>query len=124
MNILLVGHCGPDSASLERFITDTLEGAEVSRADTADDGKQMLADQSFDLVLVNRVIPMTDELGQDWIGRMHETYSDTPFMLVSNHEDAQQEAEANGAVPGFGKRDLNTEEAAQKLKNALPDQHD
>lgn len=116
--VLLVGHCGPDSASLERFVTDTIN-AVVTSIGKADDAEQFLSESGADLVLVNRVIPMTDELGQDWIGRMREKYPDTSFMLVSNHEDAQQTAERNGALPGFGKRDLGDKGAAEKLKRAL-----
>lgn len=117
--ILLVGHCGPDTASLERFITETLDEPQIESIAKAEDAEAWLKENSADAVLVNRVIPMTDERGQDWIGRMREQYPDTPFMLISNHEDAQEAATQNGAVSGFGKTDLGSDEAVQKLQEAL-----
>ena len=117
--VLLVRHCGPDTASLERFITDQLDEPRIKSIATADEAEQWLSENDADAVLVNRVIPQTDERGQDWIGRMREQYPDIPFLLISNHEDAQEAAKENGAAPGFGKRDLGTQEAAQKLRKVF-----
>jgi hypothetical protein len=40
-------------------------------------------------------------------------------MLVSNYPEAQQEALAAGALPGFGKRELSTPRVTQLLRNAV-----
>jgi hypothetical protein len=40
-------------------------------------------------------------------------------MLVSNLDDAQREAEEAGALPGFGKADLGTLSAVEKLAPVL-----
>ena len=117
--ILLVGHCGPDSASLERFIARTVDNVVMTSISSTEEAETYIKELDPVLVLVNRIIPMTEERGQDCIGRMRKQFPDTPFMLISNHDDAQQAAEENGAVTGFGKRDLNSDEATQKLHDAL-----
>ena len=40
------------------------------------------------------------------------------MLLVSNFEDAQAQAEAAGAMPGFGKSDLYHDDTTQRLKDA------
>ena len=41
------------------------------------------------------------------------------MMLVSNYPDAQAEAIAAGALPGFGKRELGSERVTKLLREAL-----
>jgi hypothetical protein len=40
-------------------------------------------------------------------------------MLVSNFADAQSQAIALGAAPGFGKNDLGTNKAIDAVRHAL-----
>jgi hypothetical protein len=40
-------------------------------------------------------------------------------MLVSDQPDAQQQAAALGALPGFGKSNLESEDTVNLLRNAL-----
>jgi hypothetical protein len=40
-------------------------------------------------------------------------------MLVSNHADAQAEAEAAGAKPGFGKAELGSSKSLEALRAIL-----
>jgi hypothetical protein len=42
-----------------------------------------------------------------------------PVMLVSNYEDAQREAVAAGAQPGFGKAALGQPQTLARLKEVL-----
>ena len=42
-----------------------------------------------------------------------------PVMLVSNYPDAQHEAEAAGAVPGFGKSQVSSAETLERLRTYL-----
>ena len=42
-----------------------------------------------------------------------------PVMLVSNYPDAQQEAQAAGAVPGFGKAQVSSPETLDLLRTYL-----
>ena len=41
-------------------------------------------------------------------------------MLVSNYADAQKQAVAAGARPGFGKAELNSSKAVDAIAAALP----
>ena len=42
-----------------------------------------------------------------------------PVMLVSNYEDAQREAVAKGALPGFGKAALGQPHTLARLRAVL-----
>ncbi len=41
------------------------------------------------------------------------------MMLVSNYPDAQAAAVANGALPGFGKREIGSPRVIELIKGAL-----
>ena len=84
--------------------------------------EQLLSDgEQFDLILVNRVFDTDGGNGIDMIRSWAEKKSagETPIMLVSNYEDAQQSAIAAGAVPGFGKGSLGTETMLDLLRPHL-----
>lgn len=73
-----------------------------------------------DLALVNRILDgqFATDSGVELIrsradgGRMR-------WMLVSNYADAQAHAEAAGALPGFGKAEVNSDKARRRLADAL-----
>jgi CheY-like chemotaxis protein len=58
------------------------------------------------LILVNRVFDSDGHSGLEFIRRWKAREPHIPVMLVSNYEDAQQDARQAGAVPGFGKAAL------------------
>lgn len=71
--------------------------------------------------LVNRALDgdFSAEVGQTIIARAAQA-SDPPVMLlVSNIAEAQAEAIALGAMPGFGKSSLYAPETAQAIQAAL-----
>lgn len=73
-----------------------------------------------DLALVNRVLDgdfETDE-GVELI-RLRAGGGKMRWMLVSNYADAQVAAEAAGALPGFGKAEVNSDKARRRLVDAL-----
>ncbi len=45
-------------------------------------------------------------------------------MLISNFQDAQQEAVAAGAFPGFGKSQLYDDSTSERLRDALAGRRD
>ncbi|MFM7831704.1 MAG: hypothetical protein ACKPJD_07930, partial [Planctomycetaceae bacterium] len=51
--------------------------------------------------------------------RRQEGWNGIPVMLVSNYAEWQQKAVAAGAVPGFGKAELNRPETRQRVAEAL-----
>ncbi len=72
-------------------------------------------------MLVNRILDLDGDSGLDFISRLKsdpET-SGIAVMLVSNLSDAQEQAVARGALPGFGKARLGDAKAMETLKAAL-----
>ena len=105
--VLSVGQCGADDAGLRRMFVNQL-GLEMTAADTAEEALAVLRGGAFDLVLVNRVLDYDGSSGVDLVGRIKADagLAGVPVMLVSNFEEAQREAVARGALPGFGKAAL------------------
>ncbi len=118
--ILSVGQCGFDHGNISRTLRTTF-GADVVRVDTADEAVEQLQQGTFALVLVNRVFDSDGSSGLDLLRRLKETpeLSQTPVMLVSNHEDAQQQAVAAGALPGFGKASLGQPRMLELVRAVL-----
>lgn len=116
----LVGHCGPDTSRLILAVNRAAPGARVERIDS-DDELRGFVDAGPGLLLVNRVLDgmFADESGINLIRRLSQTHPAVRTMLISNFEDAQQEAVGAGARPGFGKRDAGSPRAVDLIKAAL-----
>lgn len=121
MKILDVGQCGFDGPRMARLWREALE-AEVERADTGDEAAELLADQDFDLVLVNRVLAADRSSGLDVIERLRAQNVHVPIMLVSDLPEAQDAAVALGAVRGFGKAHLG-ERSTLELVSSVAREH-
>src|SRR5262245_23298310 len=118
--VLSVGQCPADDGSIRR----TLErgfGAEVVAVDTADDAVRQIRAGDFALVLVNRIFDADGYSGLDFIRtlRADAALAATPVMLVSNFDDAQAQAVAEGAVPGFGKASLGSSIMLVRMRKYL-----
>src|SRR5438552_10025899 len=105
--VLSLGQCAADDYAIRYFLQSDF-GAEVSMADTIPEALARLRAEQFDLVLVNRVLDATGASGLGFISQLKEdaALADVPVMLISNYPDAQQQAVARGALPGFGKNGL------------------
>jgi two-component system chemotaxis response regulator CheY len=70
---------------------------------------------------VNRVSDLDGSPGLDLIRTLKADpeLAGFPVMLVSDLARAQTDAEAEGALPGFGKSDLNTDLARDRLTQVL-----
>jgi CheY-like chemotaxis protein len=101
--VLSVGQCGADHHKIVRIV----QGFEVEivPADTTEEALMMLKEGPFALVLVNRIYDGDGSPGMELIRKIKgdPMLRSVPVMLVSNHDDAQREAVAAGAVHGFGK---------------------
>ena len=117
MKILDLGQCGFDGPNIKAVLQEQL-GATVVNASTAQAAGQKLDGGAFDLILVNRVFAADDASGLDWIRQYKSEGGQTPVMLVSDHADAQKQAQQLGAVPGFGKANLEAEETLEKIRSA------
>lgn len=117
--VLSVGQCGVDHPAIARTIRDRF-GADVVPADSAEEAFAELQSGDYDLVLANRVFDMGGS-GLEFIARLKadDALRDVPVMLVSNYPDAQAEATALGALPGFGKAALREPDTLRRLADVL-----
>src|SRR4051812_15090692 len=99
--VLSVGQCGFDHGNLSQSLQHLFDAEVVAARDEAD-ALRRLKTATFDLVLVNRVFDADGASGIDFIRKVKQEVK-APLMLVSNYQDAQREAVAAGALPGFGK---------------------
>lgn len=117
--ILLVGHCGVDGPRMQSEIGSFLDDADVLRINSAGDLKRAV-DEGAALLLVNREpLGFQPKAGVDLIREIHSKHPDQKMMLVSDYEEAQQEAEQVGAMPGFGKRDIGSPIFEQTVRGAI-----
>ncbi|MCC6508321.1 MAG: response regulator [Pirellulaceae bacterium] len=91
--------------------------AETVEAATASETLERLAREKFDLVLVNRKLDHDYSDGIEIIKliKSQPELATIPVMLITNSPDHQELAVAAGALPGFGKLELNTETTHQRL---------
>ncbi len=115
--VLNVGQCQPDHSSIRQFIQAEF-GAEVEYCADISAAMKRLCEQRFDLVLVNRIIDATLDEGSELIQQMKESefLREVPVMMVSNFDSAQIAATDLGAVPGFGKANLEENETRELLR--------
>ena len=118
--VALVGHCGPDSSFLRIAVSRAERDVQVVSVDDESDLKRLL-DDGVDLLLMNRQLDygFDDDEGVALIRKLRAAYPHVKTMLVSNYADAQAAAVAEGALPGFGKRDIGTPKVAEMLREAL-----
>jgi two-component system chemotaxis response regulator CheY len=118
--VALVGHCGPDSSFLRIAVSRAQREVQVLAIDDDRDLKRLL-DEGVDLLLLNRQLDFgfDEQEGVALIRRIRAAYPHVKTMLVSNYPDAQAEAVAEGALPGFGKREVNSPRVAEMLRAAL-----
>jgi CheY-like chemotaxis protein len=121
--VLSAGQCGFDHGGIAHTLWKSF-GAEVVAADTPEEVTEQMRQGAFDLVLVNRVFDADGSSGLDLIRRVKsdKQLASAPIMLVSNHEDAQEEAVRAGAAPGFGKATLGHPQMLESVRVFL--EHD
>jgi CheY-like chemotaxis protein len=105
--VVSLGQCAADNYTLTQFLESNF-GAAVVPADTSAEALAHLRAGPFVLVLVNRIFDRDGASGLAFISQLKEdaALAAIPVMLVSNYAEAQQQAVARGALPGFGKAGL------------------
>ena len=118
--IVLVGHCGPDSSYLRIAVSSADKSLQVLMADDMSELTEAL-DGGADLLLLNRQMPygFGEAMGVDVIRKLRPKYPNVKMMLVSNYADAQAAAVAEGALPGFGKREIGSPKVKELIRSAL-----
>ena len=119
--VLDVGNCDPDHGAIRLMVTEAFD-AQVDRVMFVPDAMKKLADLAYDLVLVNRLVFDDGSPGIDLVRQMKadERIRNVPVMLISNYADAQSEAKAAGAIPGFGKAAVGDSVTVDLLAEYLP----
>ena len=117
IRILDVGQCGFDGPRMSQLLREKLD-ATVDVAATGIEAARSLAEQKYDLALVNRVLAEDGESGVKLIQSLVKSGCTTPLMLVSDHAAAQDQAVSFGAVRGFGKSALEEPETFELIKNS------
>ncbi len=105
------GNCGPDYNSVRQMIQGNFE-AVVLQTHGLEDTLETLAQRDVDLVTVNRKLDRDYSDGMDVLRGIKSDvrFASVPVMLVTNYEEHQAAAIAEGAVQGFGK--LSVRDAA------------
>ena len=118
--VLDVGNCGHDHGQIRSMLQRNF-GAVCATADTADETLQRLAAERFDLVLINRKLDHDYSDGIEILKRIKQDaeLAGLPVMLVSNYAEHQEAAVALGALPGFGKQQLNSPVTLERLSAVL-----
>jgi two-component system, chemotaxis family, chemotaxis protein CheY len=118
--VLSVGQCGADHYGISLTFRQAF-GAEVEAASTEAEALRLLRQETFALVLVNRVFDADGASGVDLIRQVKadEVLRAAPMLLVSNYADAQREAVEAGAEPGFGKAELGRPEMLGRVRPFL-----
>lgn len=115
---ILIGHCGADRHLLKNAINRAVPGSTIEFAADHATLRQHL--DSAPILLINRVLDggFETDSGVELISTLAKSEPKARMLLISNHDDAQQQAVAAGALPGFGKRDVNSPRTAELLRSA------
>jgi CheY-like chemotaxis protein len=121
--VVLIGHCDPDSSYLRLAVSRARRDTQVVVVDDQQEMEQAIQG-GVDLLLLNRVLDYGfDETdGAEVIRKLRAAHPELKMMLVSNYADAQAEAVAAGALPGFGKRDIGTDRVTNLIRDALAEE--
>lgn len=121
MEIISVGNCAFDHGQLVSLLSTVAPRATVRGVDSAEDAINAVQRAGDDcrLILINRVFDRTHQSGIELIQQLSEQGCTAPIMLISNYADAQQQAVAAGALPGFGKSQMQDPKVAERLRDVL-----
>jgi len=119
--VLSVGQCPPDHAALKYFMESFFD-SQVTRIDSTEEALLELEKNTYALVLVNRKLDIDYTDGTILIEKMQEKemLKKTPVMLISNFPEYQDQAVALGAVKGFGKNEIGTKTALERVSAYIP----
>ncbi len=119
--VALVGHCGPDSSYLRMAVTGAVPGVRVLMIDSDADLDGAVESGDVDLFMLNRKMDFgfEEEDGLTLLQQIRQRRPEQRVMMISNYPETQQAAEAAGALPGFGKREIGSAKAKERISAAL-----
>jgi len=118
--IALIGHCGADGSYLRIAVGRAQKDLKVVMVEDAQELERIIA-EGVDLLMFNRVLDwgFDETEGASAIASLRAKHPELKMMLVSNYSEAQAEAVAAGALPGFGKREIGSERVTKLIREAL-----
>ena len=119
--VLEIGNCNADHAFIKHMLESNFD-VNVVRAHKLDDAAKALEDHEVSLIMINRLLDVDGTEGMDVFRELAAaSESKIPTMMITNFEEHQQAAIDAGAVRGFGKAALNSEETLDSIREALSD---
>lgn len=117
--VLDVGNCNADHSFIKHMLESKFD-ANVIRAHKLDDAVKAVEENEVDLIMINRLLDVDGSEGMEVLRKLTSSEeSKVPAMIITNYEEHQQAAIAEGAVRGFGKSALNSEETLAAIRDAL-----
>lgn len=117
--VLDIGNCDADHSFIKGMLQSNFE-ATLIRAHKLDDAITALKNNAVDLIMINRLLDTDGSEGMEVFRNLKTSeFGAIPVMLITNFEDHQKAAAAEGAVPGFGKASLHSPETIETVKHAL-----
>ena len=119
--IYLVGHCGSDAFALKLAVEKAADGRDIPVRTAIETDEHVTAASSDTLLLINRQLGnmLRRTTGIEFINQMLKRDDPPRMMLVTNYDDAQQQAIDAGAFPGFGKSQVHKPETKAKLQRVI-----
>lgn len=114
------GNCGPDYNAIRQMVQANFE-AVVLQTHGLEDTLELLGQREVNLITVNRKLDRDYTDGMDVIRgiKADPRFTSIPVMLVTNYEEHQQAAIAEGAVQGFGKLTVRAAGTVELLQQHL-----
>jgi DNA-binding response OmpR family regulator len=101
-------------------ISGAAPGTRVIMVDS-DQELETAIDGGIDLLMLNRKLDYGFEAtdGIDLLRRIRSRRPGQKIMMISNYPEAQESARTEGALPGFGKREIGSAKVRQLITAAL-----
>ena len=117
--VLDIGNCAADHGAI-RGLIERIFNAEVVQSHDQKNALEQLNRDNFDLVLINRKLDLDGSDGLAILKQIKSEQGSTPpMMLITNFDEFQKLAQDNGAVPGFGKAQLDAPSTYERLAEYL-----
>jgi len=118
--VLDIGNCDADHMFIQSMLQSNFS-ATLVRSHGLDDALEKLQEQEVDLILINRLLDIGGSEGIEILRHLKADakLKEIPTMLITNYEEHQQAAIKEGAVRGFGKSALSSDETRSVIEAAL-----
>ena len=117
----LVGHCGADASYLRIAVTGSSPEARVVALHDQHELSTAVESDELDLIMLNRRLDYGFEVsdGVELVRQIKSRRPQQRVMVISNFPEVQAAAEAAGALPGFGKREIGSAKVQERITAAL-----